>query len=153
MLTHKTQVESTKIRCKKGLSTLKAMAAKSIEQHHVFAVSECDTQRHWLWSGSHNPITVQPAEARQGTKRSYEVILGTTKGTPIEVMCCLLDLSSIETRHKVEQIKAYLNAMQNPKNPLHDAIKVDKGCRLASHGWAKQNSQSSMCATSQSSSK
>ena len=87
--------------------------------------------------------------------KAMRVILGTTKDTPIEAMRYLLDLPSMETRHKVEQVKAYLNAMQNPKNPLHDAVKEEKGCRLAKpiHGWAKQNNQSSMCAVSQSSSK
>ena len=47
------------------------------------------------------------------------VVLGTRKDTPIEVMRYLLDLPSMETRHKVEQVKAYLNVMQNPKNPHH----------------------------------
>ena len=36
MLTYKMQVESTKLRCKKGLSALKAMASKGIEQRHLF---------------------------------------------------------------------------------------------------------------------
>ena len=36
MLTYKTQVDSTKLRCKKGLSVLKAMASKGIEQCHLF---------------------------------------------------------------------------------------------------------------------
>ena len=36
MHTYKTQVESTKLRCKKGLSALKAMASKGIEQCHLF---------------------------------------------------------------------------------------------------------------------
>ena len=62
---------------------------------------------------------------------AMRVILGTTKDTLIEVMRYLLDLPSMETRHKVEQVKAYLIAMQNPKNPLHDAVKEEKGCRLA----------------------
>ena len=35
MLTHKTQDESTTLRCKKGLSTLKAIASKDIKQHHL----------------------------------------------------------------------------------------------------------------------
>ena len=67
----------------------------------------------------------------------------------------LLDLPSMETRHKVEQFKAYLNAMQDPKNPLHDASKKKKSVdwQEASHEWAKQNNQSSMCVVSQSSSK
>ena len=51
--------------------------------------------------------------------------------TPIEARCYLLDLPSMKARHKVEQVKAYLNAMQNPKNPLHDAVKEEKRCRLA----------------------
>ena len=36
MLTYKMQVESTKLRCKKGLSALKAIASKGIEQRHLF---------------------------------------------------------------------------------------------------------------------
>ena len=58
---------------------------------------------------------------------AMRVILGTTKDTPIEAMRYLLDLPYMETRHKVEEVKA----MQNPKNPLHDAVKEEKGCRLA----------------------
>ena len=36
MLMYKTQIESTKLRCKKGLSALKTMAAKGIQQRHLF---------------------------------------------------------------------------------------------------------------------
>ena len=36
MLTYKTQVESTKLRCKQGLSALKAMASKGMEQRRLF---------------------------------------------------------------------------------------------------------------------
>ena len=74
--------------------------------------------------------------------KAMRVILG-TKDTPIETMRYLLDLSSVETRHKMEQVKAYLNAMQNPKNPLHDAVKEEKGCRLARGKlWMGQAEQS-----------
>ena len=74
---------------------------------------------------------------------AMRVILGTTKDTPIEIMRYLLDLPSMETRHKVEQVKAYLNAMQNPKYPLHDAVKKEKGCRLArGKSWMGQAEQS-----------
>ena len=73
---------------------------------------------------------------------AMRVILGTTKDTPIETMRYLLDLPSMETRHKVEQVKEYLNAMQNPKNPLHDAVKEEKGCRLArGKSWMDQAEQ------------
>ena len=74
---------------------------------------------------------------------AMRVILGTTKDTPIETMRYLLDLPSMETRHKVKQVKAYLNAMQNPKYPLHDAAKEEKGCRLArDKSWMGQAEQS-----------
>ena len=62
--------------------------------------------------------------------KAMRVILGTTKDTSIEALHYLLDLPSMETRHKVEQVNAYLNVTQNPKNPFHDAVKEDKGCRL-----------------------
>ena len=62
---------------------------------------------------------------------AMRVVLGTTEDTPIEAMSYPLDLSSMEARHMVEQVKACLNAMQNPKNPLHSAVKEEKGCRMA----------------------
>ena len=55
----------------------------------------------------------------------------------------LLGLPSMEARHKMEQVKACLNAMQSPKNPLHDSVKEEKGCRLArSMSWMGQAEQS-----------
>ena len=36
MLTYRKHVETTAIKCKKGLSVLKAMAAKGIKQRHLF---------------------------------------------------------------------------------------------------------------------
>ena len=107
------------------------------------AVSKCDAQSHWLWSGSHKPVAVWPAQARQGTNEAMTVILGASKDTPIETRHYLLDLPAMETRHKVEQVNAYLSAMQNLKNPLHDAVKEDKGCRLArGKSWVGQAEQS-----------
>ena len=71
------------------------------------------------------------------------VILGTKKDTPVEAMRYLLDLLSMETRHNVKQVKAYLNAMQNPKNLLHDDVKEEKGYTLArSTAWVDQAEQS-----------
>ena len=63
--------------------------------------------------------------------------------TSIEAMRYVLDLPSMETRHKVEQVQAYLNAMQNSTNPLHDAVKDEKRCRLArGKSWMGQAEQS-----------
>ena len=46
--------------------------------------------------------------------KAIRVILGATKDTPIETMRYLLDLPSMGARHKMDQVKACLNAMQNP---------------------------------------
>ena len=111
----------------------------------VPVVSECDTQRHWLWSGSHNGVSVQPAEVGQGAKRSkpWESFSGQQK-TPIEAMCYLLKLSSIESSQKVELVKVCLRASQNPKNLLHDAVKEDKGCRQARGKWWMDQAEQSI---------
>ena len=74
---------------------------------------------------------------------AMKVSLGATKDTPIEAMRSLLDPPAMKTRHKVEQAKAYLSVMQNPKNPLYDVVKEEKGCRLArGKPWMGQGEQS-----------
>ena len=113
MLTYKTQVESTKLRCKKGLSALKAMASKGIEQRHqqrTHPLRPCAT--YW-------------------TCHPWKQDIRWSKSERISMRCRI------------------------PKNRLHDAVKEEKGVdwQEASHGWARQNNQSSMCAVSQSSSK
>ena len=57
--------------------------------------------------------------------------MGTTKDTPTETMRYLLDLPSMQARHKIEQVKAYFRALENPQIPLHEAIKESRGSRLA----------------------
>ena len=103
----------------------------------VQAVSECNTRHHWLWSGSHNPATVQPAETWmvQNKAMRVTVILRTTKDSPNEAMHNLLDLPQDIRWTKSKHI----NAMHNPKNPLHNAVKEERGCRLArGRSWTGQ---------------
>ena len=86
---------------------------------------------------------------------AMRVILGTTKDTPIETMRFMLDLPPLQTRQKVEQVKAYFSAIGNPHNPLHEAVKDTKGCRLGrDKSWMGQaEDQSCKYASRQSSSK
>ena len=81
--------------------------------------------------GLTTPTQSNPLKLNRVQSDAMRVILGTTKDTSIEAMCYLLDLPPVEARHKVEQVKAYLNEMENPKNPLHNAVKEEKGFRLA----------------------
>ena len=87
MLTDKAQVESTKLRCKKGLSALKAMATKGIEHHHLFllyqsvilGVIECCL----VLTIPSQPNLLKVDRVQNDAMR---VVLGTTKGTPIEAV-------------------------------------------------------------------
>ena len=61
---------------------------------------------------------------------AMRVILGTTNDTPTETMRFMIDLPPLKITQKVEQVKAYFSAVGNPHNPLHEAVKDTKGCRL-----------------------
>ena len=51
----------------------------------------------------------------------------------------VLDLPPVQTSHKVEQVKAYFNAVENPHNPLYEAAKDTKGRRLGQgKSWVGQ---------------
>ena len=134
MLTFKTRWDQQNHRCKNGLSALKAMASKGIEQRHLFLLYESvmlsviDNGLGLTTLSQSNMLKLDRVQ-NEGTRG----ILRTTKDTPIETMHYLLDLPSMEARHKMEQVKAYLNAMQKPKNPLHDTVKEEKGHRLANN--------------------
>ena len=50
----------------------------------------------------------------------------------------MLDFPPMQTRQKVEQVKAYFNAVEN----LHEAVKDTKGCRLGGGKYASWQSSS-----------
>ena len=63
------------------------------------------------------PTTVaqtNPLNLDRVQNEAMRVILGTTKDTPTEAMRFVLDLPPMQTRQKVEQIKAYFRAVRNP---------------------------------------
>ena len=157
MLMYKTKVESTKLRCKNGLSTLKAMASKDIEQRHLFLLDQ-SVILSVIDFGLGLTILSQSNLLKLNTvqNEAMRVILGTIKDTPTEAMRYLLYLPSMEARHKVEQVKAYIS-MRCRFTRIHSKMlsKKKRGVdwQDASHGIPKQNSQSNMCLVSHSSSK
>ena len=109
MLTYETQFELAKLRYKKGLSALKAMASKGIKQRHVFLLYQS------VILSVIDYYLVLTTLSQSDMPKLYRVlieamrvILGTTNDSPIEAMRYLLDLPSMETRHTVEQVKVYL---------------------------------------------
>ncbi|NQZ78185.1 MAG: endonuclease/exonuclease/phosphatase family protein, partial [Ekhidna sp.] len=132
MLTFRKHVENIVLKCKKSLSAMKAMAAKGIEQRLIFRLYQAvvvSVIEYGLGLTTLSQTTILKLERIQN--EAMRLILGTTKDTPIETMRYLLDLPSMQARHKIEQVKAYFRALENPKNPLHEAVKDTKGNRLA----------------------
>ena len=121
------------------------MAAKSIEQHHQFLLYQSvilSVIDYGLGLATLSQSNLLKLDGVQN--ETMRVLRETTRDTPIEATHCLLNLPPMETRHKVQQVKAYLNAMQNAKNPLHDAVKEETGCRLTkgNKSWMSQGKQS-----------
>ena len=103
MLTYKTQVESTKLRSKKGLSALKAMASKGIEQRHLFLLFQVLTLSIIYYDlGLATLSQSNLLKPNRMQTDALTVIMGTTKDTPTEAVHYLLDLPQIKTRHKAE---------------------------------------------------
>ena len=132
---------------------MKATSAKGIEQCHLFllyqsvVLSVTDYRRDLTTMAQTNLLKLDRVQ-----NKAMWVIFGTTKDTPIETTRFMLDLSTVQTRQKVEQVKAYFSAIKNPQNPLHEAMKDTKGCRRgkswmcqaedgASPGCVKQRTQ------------
>ena len=105
------QVESTKRRCKKVLSTLKAIAWKGIEQQHLLLLYQSVIFSVDYGLGLTTLSQSNLLKLDRGQNEAVRVIVGTTKNTPIEAFRYLLDLPSMEARHEVEQVNAYFCAI------------------------------------------
>ena len=131
MLTYRKHVETTAPKCKKGLSVPKAVAAKGIGQSHLFLLYQnvvLSVIDYGLGLTTMSQTKLLKLDRVQN--EAMRVILGTTKDTPTEAMRFVLDLPPMQTRQKVEQVKAYFSAVEIPHNPVHEAVKDTKGCRL-----------------------
>ena len=132
------------------------MASKSIKQRHLFLLyqsvilSVIDYGLSLTTLSQSNLLKLDRVQ-----NEAMRVILGTTKDTPIETMRYLLDLSSMETDIRWSKSRRISMLCRIPR--IHSTMlsKKKRGVdwQEASHGWAKQNNQFSMCAVSQSSSK
>ena len=140
MLTYRKHVETTALQCSKGLSVLKAIAAKGTEERHRFqqyqslVLSVID-----YGLGLTTMVQTNLLKLDRGQYEAMRVILGTTKDTSTETTRFMLDLPPMQTRQKVEQVKAYFSAVENPHNPLREAVKDTKGCSLGrGKSWMDQ---------------
>ena len=105
-------------------------AASSIEQRHLFPLYqsvELSVTDYGL--GLTTTAQTNLLKLDRVQNEAMRVILGTTKDTLIETMRFMLDLPPMQTRQKVEQVKAYFSAVENPHNPLHEVVKDTKRCR------------------------
>ena len=106
------------------LIRLSAMVSKGIKQRHLFLLYQ--SVMFCIIEYGLGLTTLSQSNLLKLDRLQHETSKP-TKDTPTVAMRYLLDLPSMEAKHKVEQVKAYVNAMQNPKNPLHNAVKEEKG--------------------------
>ena len=105
ILAHRKHVETTAPKCKKGLSVLKAMSIKGIEQNHLFllyqrvVLSVTDYGLGLTTTAQTNLLKLDIVQ-----NEAVRVILGTTTDTPTETMRSVLGLPPLQTRQKVEQV-------------------------------------------------
>ena len=127
MLTCRKHVETTALKRKKGLSVPKAMAAKGRKERHLFLLyqSVVFSVTDYGLGLTTMALLTNLLKLDRVRNEAMRVTLGTTKDTPIETR------RSMQTSQKVEQVKAYFTAVENPYSPLHEAMKDTKGCRLA----------------------
>ena len=127
MLTCRKHAETTALKRKKDLSVLKAMAAKGRKERHLFLLYQSVVFSVTDYGPGLTTMALLTNLLKLDRVRNeaMPVILGTTKDTTSETR------RSMQTRHKVEQVKAYFSAVENPYSPLHEAMKDTKGCRLA----------------------
>jgi len=76
----------------------------------------------------------------------YGLGLRTTKDTPTETKRFMLDLPPMQTRQKVEQVKAFFSAVENLiTHTMKDPRDADLD--VASLGWVNQRNQHCKSAT------
>ena len=93
------------------------MASKGIEQRHLFLLYQIVILKVFDYSLGLTILShFNLLKLDRMQNEAMRVILGTTKDTSIEATRCVLDLPSMETRRRVEQVKAFLNAMWNKTN-------------------------------------
>ena len=104
---------------------LYAIAAKGIEQRHLFLLYQSTT------FGTTDYGLGLATPSYSSLLNFNRVQNDVTGDIQIEAMKYLLELPPKETKHKLEPVKTHLTVMQNPKSPFHDAIKEGNRCRLA----------------------
>ena len=134
MLTYKTQVESTKLRCKKGLSALKAMASKGMEQRHLFLLYQSvilSVTDYGLGLTTLSQSNLLKLDRVQN--EAMRVILETTKDTPTE--------TCHPWKQSIRWSKSKRISMRCRIPIIHSTMlsKKRRGVdwQEASHGWAK----------------
>ena len=120
------------------------MATKGIEQQHLFllyqsvVLSVIDYGLGLTTMAQTNLLKLDRVQ-----NEAMRVIPETTKDTAIETMRFMLDLPPMQTRQKVEQVKAYFSTVENHRNTLYEAVKDTKECRLGrGKSWMGQTEDS-----------
>ena len=90
-------------------------------------VSKCGAQFTDYGLGLRTTAQTNLLKVDRVQNKATQVILGTTKDTPAETMRLMLDLPPMQTRQKVEQVKAYFSAIKKSPQPTPRSRERHKG--------------------------
>ena len=157
MLTYKTQVESTKLRCKKGLNGLKVMASKGIEQRHLFLLYRSVILNVIDYGLGLTTLSQSNLLKLNRVQNEAMTVIFWEKQRTHPLRPCATYLTCHPWKQDLRWSKSKRFSMRCRIPRIHSMMlsKKKRGVdgQDASHGWAEQSNQSSKCAVSQNSSK
>ena len=107
------------------------MASAGIQQHVLVLLMQLvvfSVFDYGLGMLTLNKTQVERLERLQNA--AMRAVLGCTMDTHVITMRYLLDLTSIRVRHRLAQVKMYLNVVGDPDHPLHENVGTVKGSRI-----------------------
>ena len=130
MLTYKTQIKSTNLSAKKDCPHRKPWPDKASNNcsgciRVWFSVSLTVV---WVSQPCHRPTCWSLTGCKMKPWESFLEQLDVYSVRPCSACWTCYQWKRVT---KVEQVKVYLSGVQNPKSPVHDAVKKEKGRALA----------------------
>lgn len=130
-LSFRKHIDNVAVRAQKGINVVKTLASAGIQQRVLFLLMQLvvlSVIDYGLGILSLSKTQIDRLERVQNA--AMRAVLGCTKDTHVVCMRYILDLASIRVRHKVAQVKLYLNVLGDPKHPLHGSLSSIKGKRI-----------------------
>ena len=139
-LSAKDHISSVVTRARRGLTAMKVMAAASMPQKTLFLLYQALVLS--VIEYGFGTLTLSQSQLKRLEviqNEAMRTILGCTRDTSAEAMRHILDLFTMEERHKLAQIKEYMRVAGDTEHPLHPKLEQGHQSRLKrGSSWLRQ---------------